>query len=469
MTSSIRNFLITNLLLSVILITSLSMVANFFIENKDLQNHLDQKLVESAFAIQAFMSQTPPPEELERIQKNIDSLSTVRYPIKLHNKSNFFSNTQEEFRFQVNNKYGQIILHSATPLPASFSSVFIGLSHRTYKEKSWRIFATIDPISKVKIIIAEQYDFRRLLAGQITQESMLVMLISYPFLGMLIWMIIGRGLSSLQRVSDEVRRRAPDHLEPIDVNQVPIEIQAIVEEWNKLFARLKAAFEREKRFAADAAHELKTPLAALKAHTQVALNAKNEAEREAALRKILTGVDRSAHVVHQLLTLSRVGQGLALEHSIRVNIVRQAKEVMAELAPEALQKNSEIELIAPEKEPLIQGHSTAIAILIRNLVDNAIRYTPENSLVRVIIEEQTAGVVLKVIDNGPGIPEHLRQQVFERFFRLLGNKSPGSGLGLGIVRQIAELHKAKISLDTPPGGQGLQVTIIFPVERTASS
>jgi two-component system, OmpR family, sensor histidine kinase QseC len=460
--TSIRNFLVTNLLLSVIIITSLTMVANFFLENKELQNQLDIKLAESAFAIQAFMSQTPSAEELEHIQNNIDSISVVHHPVVYHKDAKFFANSHETFRFQVNNRYGLAILHSAAALPPIFTNAYIGLSHGTYNKKSWRIFATIDPITKVKIIVAEQYDFRHLLTGQITQESMLAMLISYPFLGLLIWIIIGRGLGSLQRVSDEVRRRAPDHLEPIDVSQVPVEIKAIVVEWNKLFARLKAAFEREKRFAADAAHELKTPLAALKAHTQVALNAKTESEREVALGKILTCVDRSAHVVQQLLTLSRVGQGLSLEHASPVNIVRQAKEVMADLAPEALGKNSEIELIAPETEPLIQGHPTAIAILIRNLVDNAIRYTPENSFVRVIIEEKPEGVILKVIDNGPGIPEHLRHQVFERFFRLLGNKSPGSGLGLGIVQQITELHKGKISLSTPPNGQGLQVTIIFP-------
>jgi two-component system sensor histidine kinase QseC len=464
MTVSIRNFLLLNLLLSVVLITALNMLANFFLENKDLQNDLDNKLTESAFAIQAFISQAPTKAELQNIQDNIDTLSSLYYPFKLHTYTQHFRSPHQAFQFQVSQENSEILLTSAIPLPPTFSAAPLGLSTGTYKTKAWRIFSTIDPITKTKVIVAEQHDFRQLLSGRITQESLLIMLISYPFLGLLIWLIVGRGLSSLKRVSEEVQQRDPDRLEPINIEQVPVEIKAIVEEWNKLFVRLQEAFSREKRFAADAAHELKTPLAALKAHTQVALNASSEAERETALRKILAGVDRSAHVVQQLLTLSRVGQGLSLEPPTAVNIAKQAKEVMAELAPEALHKDTEIELISPDIEPTIQGHATAIAILVRNLVDNAIRYCPNGSFVRVIIEDHKGEVLLKVIDDGPGIPEHYRKQVFERFFRMLGNKSPGSGLGLGIVQQIVELHKAKLTMKTPASGVGLEINVSFSKE-----
>ncbi len=462
MTTSIRNFLVTNLLLCVIFITSLSLLTNLFLENRDLQSHLDSKLTQSALAIQAFMSQSNTPVEVHAIQQQINSLSTGPYPFALHQFSKAKNGNHEAFGFRVLDKDQKLLLRSATPMPESFDNSPLGLSQAFSGNSAWRIFVTTDPSSNIRVIVGEKYNFRNLLAGHVSQESFFVMLMSYPFLGLLIWIIISRGLSSLRKVSAEVQLRAPDHLEPIDSTQVPVEIKAIVEEWNKLFARLQDAFGREKRFAADAAHELKTPLAALKAHTQVALNATNEAERDAALRKILTGVDRSAHVVQQLLTLSRMGHGLALEHTGAVNIVKQAQEVIAELAPEVLDKDSEIELISPDKEPIIQGHSTAIAILIRNLVDNAIRYTPTGSFVQVIIEENADKVRLKVIDNGPGIPEHLRSQVFERFFRVLGNKGSGSGLGLGIVQQIAEVHRAIISLETPPSGHGLQVTVAFP-------
>ncbi len=372
--------------------------------------------------------------------------------------------TQHRFIFRVWDKDNHLILASATPFPSEFLHADLGFSQALVGDSAWQHhYRSKIRLSKIKITVAERYGFQNLLVGHITQEAIFIMLLSYPFLGVLIWIIVGRGLSSLQKISDQVRQRAPDHLTPINPENIPLEIQPIVEEWNRLFDRLRQAFDREKRFAADAAHELKTPLAALKTHTQLALSARNDHERIAALRKILTGVNRSAHVVQRLLTLSRMNQGLILEQPQLVNIVRQAKEVIADLVPQALEKDTEIELIAPNIEPVISGYSTAVSILIRNLVDNAIRYTPAHSFIQVIIEhdEVRAKVLLRVIDNGHGIPENLRQQVFERFFRVIGNKSPGSGLGLGIVQQIVELHQAVIELATPANGHGLEVVVAF--------
>lgn len=460
MTTSIRHFLLVNLLLSVVLITTFGMITSLFLEHKDVNIHLDDKLMQSAFAIQAFLRNTSTPKQLQTIQSNINAIPYLQSPFVPVRATHIYP---KSFYFRVWDGHGKLLLASATPFPQVFLQAPIGFSQATVEDQTWRAFTVVDPINKLKITVVERYGFQNLLVGHITQEAIFIMLISYPFLGLLIWIIIGRGLSSLQKVSDEVQQRAPDHLAPIDPANVPVEIKPIVEEWNKLFHRLKQAFDREKRFAADAAHELKTPLAALKTHTQLALSAKDENERIAALRKILAGVNRSAHVVQQLLTLSRMNQGLSLEKPQPVNLVRQAKEIIAELVPQALEKNTEIELIAPDIEPIIPGYCTAISILVRNLVDNAIRYTPEHSAIQVIIEPADGDITrMKVIDNGPGIPEHLHQQVFERFFRVIGNKSPGSGLGLGIVQQIVELHHATISLETPPNGKGLQVIVLFP-------
>lgn len=461
MIKSIKTFLLTNLLLCVIFITSLALLASFLLENRDLQAHLDNKLIQSAFSIQAFMDQNPTPEELQRIQDNIDAIATIQYPISFQKHTKTFFSSYEAFQFQVLDANNDFLLASSTPLPPPFLNAPIGLSQSNFKGETWRIFVTIDPITRVKVIAAEPFNFQNLLRGHIAQESIFIMLLSYPFLGLLIWTVINRGLRSLKKISQEIQQRAANRLDPIDAEHVPLEIKIIITEWNRLFARLKQAFEREQRFAADAAHELKTPLAALKAHTQVALQAKTEEERKAALQKILAGVDRSAHAVQQLLIMSRMEYNLPDQKPTPVNIIKQAKEVVAELAPQVLEKNSEIELLSPDSEPLILGYSTAIAILIRNLVDNAIRYTPEGSLIRVVIKETSDSILLKVIDNGAGIPEHLRGQVFERFFRVLGNKGSGTGLGLGIVKQIIDLHQAKIELNTSPGGHGLQVTVIF--------
>jgi two-component system sensor histidine kinase QseC len=242
---------------------------------------------------------------------------------------------------------------------------------------------------------------------------------------------------------------------------LPIEIKPLVMELNQLFMRLKLAFERNKRFAADAAHELRTPLAALKTHAQVALKSENNHERQHALLKVVQGVDRSSHVVAQLLTLSRVSQEEDLNDVHAIDLHKIAAEVIAHLAPLALEKNIDLELTSSSNHPIIQGNDTAIGILIRNIVDNAIRYTPEKGSIKIAISESENKLIFTVIDTGTGIPDELRNRVFERFYRGVAETSTGSGLGLAIVHQIAELHHATIHLSTPSNGIGLQFTVYF--------
>ena len=254
---------------------------------------------------------------------------------------------------------------------------------------------------------------------------------------------------------------SPSYLKPVDLESVPKEIEPLVMELNSLFRRLQDAFDREKRFTADAAHELRTPLAALNTHTQVALRADTPEERRQALLKVLAGVNRGTHVVQQLLTLSRMVPEAGINEPTKMDMVKEAAEIAAQLAPEAISKNIDLELIAPDKA-MMMGNPTAIGILIRNLVDNAIRYSPEDGEIKIKVSELDNHVILEVIDTGPGIPEELRERVFERFYRVVGNKATGSGLGLGIVQQIAKLHDAKIELRTPENGKGLNFTVTFP-------
>lgn len=423
---------------------------------------MDDKLTRAGFTVNAFLTQPLFDKDIHTIQNNIKNIPIMQTHVIGSKDKKPFDKSYENIFFQVFDDKSQLILQSdpSVTLPPLSSQTTDGLVDQWFKGEPWRIFHTTNNKTGYRITVLEKYDFKNVLEGHITQDSILIMLVMYPFLGMLIWIIVGRGLSSLKKVANELHERAPSHLEPVSIDYVPIEIRPLVDELNNLFTRLRQAFEREKRFAADAAHELRTPLAALKAHTQVALNASNETERKETLLKILTGVDRSTHVVQQLLILSRMVPESNLETS-DVNLANIAKEVIADLVPEAIEKNTEIELITSTEQIIIEGNTTALAILIRNLVDNAIRYSPPNSTIQVQIEKND-NVHLCVIDNGPGIPENLRERVFARFYRVLGTKSTGSGLGLGIVQQIAELHHAKITLGTPENGQGLKVTIIFP-------
>jgi len=468
MTPSIRTFLLINLLLSITLITSLAIIGNLFLEHKDLQKHLNAQLTVGALTIAAFVSDDLSKRNIAVIQKEINNLPQVAEEYYETDHKKIFSPTYELIQFQIWDKNGNLMLSSSTAPKQPLSNGRPGFSTKWIDGQLWHVFTTIDPDTGAKVDVAERSDFREELEGRVTQDSIFIMLITYPFLGLLIWIIVGRGLDSIKQVTSEIRQRAPSYLEPVDLEAVPTEIKPLIDELNKLFKRLREAFEREKRFAADAAHELRTPLAALKAQTQVALKAVNETEMRDALGKVLVGVDRSSHVVQQLLTLSRMVPQATIKEFEDVNVMKQAQEVIADLAPVALDKNTEIELNAPSgQEAHIMGYPTAISILIRNLVDNAIRYTPEGSLVKVFIATTDNEVILKVVDNGPGIPEELHSRVFERFFRVLGNKTTGSGLGLGIVQQIAEIHDAQITLSSPKVGTGLEVTVIFTKAKTA--
>ena len=290
------------------------------------------------------------------------------------------------------------------------------------------------------------------------------MLLTFPLSGLLIWIIISRGLGSLDRVAEEVANRAPNNLESVNLEEVPEEIKPVIDELNKLFHRLHEAFEREKRFAADAAHELRTPLAAIKAQAQVAIKSDNLEDKNEAIIKLIASVNRSTHIVQQLLTMSKlVPEASSINDIDKVNLPKVTREILALLTPIALEKNVELAFEHADKLPAFLGNSTAIGILIRNLVDNAIRYCTENGTVIVRVYLKEIYVVLEVQDNGPGIPHELRERVFERFFRVLGNKSPGSGLGLTIVHQVAELHGAQIELDEPYIGSGLIVRVLFPI------
>lgn len=461
MTPSIRTFLLINLLLSITLITSLAIIGNLFLEHKDLQKHLNAQLTVGALTIAAFVSDDLSKRNLSVIQKEINNLPQVAESYYENDHKKIFSPTYELIQFQIWDKNGKLALSSSTAPKQALSNGKPGFSTKWIDGQLWHVFTTHDEDSGAQVDVAERSDFREELEGRVTQDSIFIMLITYPFLGLLIWIIVGRGLDSIKQITNEIRQRAPSYLEPVDLEAVPTEIKPLIDELNILFKRLLEAFEREKRFAADAAHELRTPLAALKAQTQVALKSINEKELREALSKVSAGVDRSSHVVQQLLTLSRMVPQATIKEFEEVNVIRQAKDVIADLAPIALEKNTEIELVAPNNNAIIMGYPTAISILIRNLVDNAIRYTPGGSLVKVSIYSEGNHVFLKVSDNGPGIPEALHNRVFERFFRILGNKTTGSGLGLGIVQQIVEIHDARIGLSSPEIGSGLEVTVTF--------
>lgn len=448
MIKSIRYFLLISLLLSITIASAINGIGNYLLDEQVIQPYLDGQLVRVASLISILNEST---DSNAKIRKQIiDYLGTTQ-PI-----------TKQKFLFQVWNKSGELLMASPDPHTIILKDAPIGFTDQEIHGDDWRIYSSYDDKMQSKVIVAELYNIRRELADDIARSNANILLITYPVFGLLVWFIISLALRSVTRVTTEISNRASTFLEPVQLTEIPVEIKPLVAELNQLFIRLKLAFERNKRFAADAAHELRTPLAALKTHAQVALKSDNDSDRTKALEKVIESVNRSSHVVAQLLTLSRLGEEEALTDVKLLDLHKLATEIIAYLAPHALEKNVEIELSPPPVEPIVMGNDTALGILIRNVVDNAIRYTPPGGEVKVSIINTRTQIIFRVTDTGSGIPPELRERVFERFYRILGTKASGSGLGLAIVSQITALHHAVINLSTPPNGVGLQFDVAFP-------
>lgn len=466
MKSSIRKFLLINLLLAITITTTLTAIGNYYLDQKDIQEHLDTLMAISALSYQALLGDDIHERPLVKIQ---NALEVIPQKINTSYQTRYLNDLppktyMEKFNFQVWSNDGKLLLHSPTAPKIPLAAEVDGYSDKVIGKKKWRVFTAYNEKAGVRTVLAERYDTRNELGHRIAQDDLYIMLLTFPLSGLLIWIIIGRGLDSLDRVAQEVANRAPTHLEPVDLKEVPEEIKPVIDELNKLFYRLKEGFEREKRFAADAAHELRTPLAALKAQAQVALHSSNIEEKNLALQKLIASVNRSTHIVQQLLTMSKlVPESSSLNDIDDVNLVTITREVLAMLAPSAVEKQIDLDFEHDEKLPTFAGNLTALGILVRNLVDNAIRYCKEEGTVSVRVYAKDQQLILMVRDNGPGIPTELQGRVFERFFRVLGNKSPGSGLGLAIVQQIAVLHGGRVELDSPAEGTGLIARVYFPI------
>lgn len=373
---------------------------------------------------------------------------------------------ERKLAFQVWSRDRELLLHSASaPLEPLAEAPLLshggGFADAVLDGTSWRVFSLWDRQGEYLVEIGERYDIREELTHNISQRLITPSLLSLPVLAGLIWVAVGRGLSPLARAAAEVKRRAPEHLEPMDLGPVPQEVRPLVQALNELFARLQAGFERERRFTADAAHELRTPLAALKTQAQVALRAAAEPQREQALRSVISGVDRATHLVQQLMALSQAEPRRAPQAFTPVDLSALAAEILAELGPQALAKRLQLALDS-DGDTVVRGEPVGLSILIRNLVDNAIRYTPAGGEVEAGVHRAGQEVVLSVRDTGPGIEPQMRERVLDRFYRIPGSGESGCGLGLSIAKQIAEAHGAVLSLHAAPRGTGLLAEVRFP-------
>lgn len=366
--------------------------------------------------------------------------------------------------YQVFSVKGELLMRShAAPVAAlattdGFSDVAVG-------EARWRAYRRVDPVNALVLIVAHRVEVREVLAARIAWRLALPVLFGLPLVALAIGVALWRGLLPLERLAAEVRGRDPGRLAPVEARDAPSEVMPLVEALNQLFGRLERSFENERRFTGDAAHELRTPLAALRTQAEVALSTENEERRRRALGQVVAGVERANRLVSQLLALARLDAS-RMEAGEAVDLAAVAREVVSELSADAGRHEIAVEFAgAPEEGVEVRGDPTMLHALARNLVENAVRYTPANGRVRVAVRRERVRVTLVVEDSGPGVPEEFRGRIFDRFFRMAGEGGGGSGLGLSIARRVAELHSGGIAASSSAELGGLAVTVSLPAAR----
>jgi two-component system sensor histidine kinase QseC len=372
---------------------------------------------------------------------------------------------EKSIRYQVWSAGGALIGSSANA-PATALTTSDGYTQTTDPQgRVWRNFGVWDQHHDFRILVSEDYDLRGRLVRNITTHVASPLALGLPAMMFLLWIAIGKGLNPLGALTREIQARKSDNLMPLDANNAPREVQFMVDALNDLLLRVGSTLEAERRFTANAAHELRTPLAAIQAQLYVARIAKDDAERQLAMNQLQSGVERGTRLVGQLLTLARLDPDQSLPDAIPINLGDMAQAVCAELAPLAIQKDQQLELdLSPDLPPVV-GNSDLLAMLLANLVDNAIHYTQNEGRISVSVHPGVACVQMEVSDDGPGIAQDHRELMFARFARMPNQTQPGTGLGLAIARRIAELHSAQITLADGPDQRGITARVCIPTTQ----
>lgn len=337
-----------------------------------------------------------------------------------------------------------------------------GYSNARIGDRVWRSFTAADDTGEHIALAALDLEFRDELASEIAQDNMRPYLIGLPILALILWLAIRQGLAPLRRLDAELASRSPERLDALPEAGLARELNPLVRTMNRLFGRVGQTLNNERRFTSDAAHELRTPLAALRMQLQVAQRTPDEGERQAAIAKALRGADRMAHLVTQLLALARLESTGASGETMALDLTALVADTVADL--EAMAAERQIRLSAElAPTPPLRGSPDLLRALTRNLVDNALRYATADGRVRVSLGNWSDGCVLRVADDGPGVAPEEREKLGLRFHRFGPQTAEGVGLGLSIVGRIAELHGASVVFGDGLDGRGLAVEVRFPV------
>ncbi|QQK64428.1 hypothetical protein F8A90_10065 [Cobetia sp. cqz5-12] len=468
---SIRSFLRRNLIGGVVIVLGTAAAWSYFDSREQIDELFDAELAQNARMLgrlyQSQLASLTPTARQEKLQQMTSGQFSLRPPSLSfadgHEKSPLGHVYEDKLIFQMWDALGQPLLGLSSRSVALDYLPVPGYGRQHDNHHDWFTFTLYFPESGIWVTAAQREDVRDELTGQIALHNVLALVVGLLVIALLIGVAVSRGFRPVLRISHQITARQPGYLEPLDASEAPDEIRGMVDALNGLLARLADTLEKERRFTANAAHELRTPLAGIKVHAQnMEADAREEASRRSA-RMIVDGVNRMTRVVEQLLTLSRLESGAEAPRR-PVDLAQLTNELARDLGPMARQRGLKLHIEVTPGAQLV-SHENGLYVLLRNLLDNALRYTPEGGQVRLDIRRDDDGWRMEVADTGPGIPLRERERVFERFVRLAGQKTQGSGLGLSIVRELAERLGAELALKESslgtPQAPGLLVQVRF--------
>ncbi|NYT71855.1 sensor histidine kinase N-terminal domain-containing protein [Halomonas sp. QX-2] len=443
-----------------LLVFGLSMLVIGFVSYRyaahEIEELYDASLAQNARLLEGLL-QAPLPDTNRNVL--INSLESALQRARDSDKRFAGHRYESKLAFQLWED-DRLLLRSASAPETPLAQQPIGYSTLTVGVHDWRVYVLEVPGSSNRVVVSEREDVRGELIRAVALRTLLPDLIGLPLLTALLWWSIGWGLVPLSRMAEQIRNRDPHNLQPLTLSPLPQELDTIAGALNRLLERIRIMRVREKRFIADAAHELRTPLAVLDLHAQNALTADNIEDRQEALNHLRGGVARATRLVTQLLTLARLEPEEESQPEYRTSqLLSEVRETLAKLSPLAAEREQQLLLNADEQADWsILEEPGAIETLVQNLVGNAIQHSPNQSVISITLATTPHCFQLTVDDQGPGIPINERKKVIERFQR--AGPSAGSGLGLSIVERLIKRHGGTLQLDSAPSG-GLRVRIVL--------
>ena len=389
---------------------------------------------------------------------NFDELHTLSSQVREKKKVKHGHLDDDALAFAIYSVEGKMLLNdgeNGRDIPYHYRRDGFANGQLQDDNDEWRFLWLTSPDGKYRVVVGQEWEYRQDMALDVVSSQLTPWLVALPVMLLLLVLLLSRELRPLKKLAQTLRSRSPDATDALVLQGVPTEVRPLLDALNHLFARTQEMMTRERRFTSDAAHELRSPLAALKVQTDVAQLSQDDPQaRERALAQLHAGIDRASRLVDQLLTLSRLDSLDNLDDVEPITLADLLQSAVLDIWHPAQHAGIDIRLINHAPQVKRQGQPLLLSLLVRNLLDNAIRYSPRGSVVDVTLDARS----FSVRDNGPGVDPEVLARIGERFYRPPGQNATGSGLGLSIVRRIAALHGMRVSLSNAAEG-GFEVKV----------